>query len=162
MKQQELDIIIEKHKLWLRGYDGNRAILKGANLTGLDLQGAYLTGAYLAGANLTDVNLRDVNLRKAYLTHALLTGAILEGAILDGVDLRGCEGNDKEIRNINGLLYPITYTKDILQIGCEKHTPQEWYGFTDDIIDEMDVNALYFWQEHKEQIFKHMQEFPAV
>ena len=157
MKQQELDIIIEKHKLWLRGYDENSANLKGANLTGLDLQGALLKGA-----NLTYVNLREVNLRKANLTYALLTGAILTGVNLEGAYLMGCTGNDKEIRNINGLHYPITYTKDILQIGCEKHTPQEWYGFTDDIIDEMDVNALDFWARHKERIFKHMQEFPAV
>ncbi|HHQ0781165.1 TPA: pentapeptide repeat-containing protein [Listeria monocytogenes] len=57
MKQEELDIILEKHEKWLRDEGGERADLRHANLTN-----AVLTGADLRHANLTNANLSDANL----------------------------------------------------------------------------------------------------
>jgi uncharacterized protein YjbI with pentapeptide repeats len=46
--QEELEVFLRKHKLWLEGNKrGERA-----NLCGADLQGANLRGATLKGANL--------------------------------------------------------------------------------------------------------------
>ena len=48
MNQDELDAILQKHKLWLDDADGGiRADLKGANLSDADLRGADLRGADL-------------------------------------------------------------------------------------------------------------------
>ncbi|MBK3608291.1 pentapeptide repeat-containing protein [Listeria monocytogenes] len=62
MKQEELDIILEKHEKWLRDEDGERADLRHANLTNANLTNAVLTGADLRHANLTNANLSDANL----------------------------------------------------------------------------------------------------
>ena len=76
--KEELNEIIQKHRLWLAGdkggvhanlWDANlcyadlwyadlqEAILQGANLRGADLRGADLRGANLQGANLQDAHL---------------------------------------------------------------------------------------------------------
>jgi len=79
MNQDELDAILQKHKLWLDDADGGiRADLKGANLRGAGLWGAVLRGADLRGADL-----RGADLRGADLSDADLRGADLRGADLD-------------------------------------------------------------------------------
>ena len=51
--QDELDVFLRKHKLWLADEPGGeRADLYGANLSRADLSGANLSGANLYGANL--------------------------------------------------------------------------------------------------------------
>ena len=59
MNKDELNKILDKHKLWLRtnGEEGERANLTEANLTGADLTRADLTGADLTGADLKWANL---------------------------------------------------------------------------------------------------------
>ena len=58
MNQDELDAILQKHKLWLDDADGGiRADLKGANLRGANLRGAGLWGAVLRGADLRGADL---------------------------------------------------------------------------------------------------------
>ena len=54
----ELHEIIRKHNLWLQGEDGGeRAILRGANLSGADLRVADLSRADLSGAILRGADL---------------------------------------------------------------------------------------------------------
>jgi len=84
MNQDELDAILQKHKLWLDDADGGiRADLKGANLRGAGLWGAVLRGADLRGADLRGADLRGADLRGADLSDADLRGADLRGADLD-------------------------------------------------------------------------------
>ena len=98
MTQEELNIILEKHKKWLKDEEGGeRADLRGANLryadlsgadlSGSDLRGANLSGADLSGAHLSGADLRDVDLRYADLRYANLSGADLRYADLSGADL---------------------------------------------------------------------------
>ena len=48
MTQEELNTILDKHKKWLNGKEGGeKANLRGANLSGAYLRGANLSGAYL-------------------------------------------------------------------------------------------------------------------
>ena len=82
MEQSELNLILERHKLWVetKGKQGVCADLWGANLQGADLNGASLNDANLMGANLygaylTCANLKDANLTGADLSDADLTGA---------------------------------------------------------------------------------------
>lgn len=84
MRQEELNEVLEKHKLWLDGKDGGvKANLSYANLRGADLRNANLRGADLRRANLICADLRCANLREANLSGPDLRGADLRGADLD-------------------------------------------------------------------------------
>jgi uncharacterized protein YjbI with pentapeptide repeats len=69
MTYDELDLVLDLHRQWLAGQDGERANLHDADLSGADLRGA--------------------DLRLAYLNHADLSGADLRCAYLLGADLHG-------------------------------------------------------------------------
>ena len=75
-------------------------------------------------------------------------------ADLSAADLFGTIGNMKEIRSMQLETYTITFTKDVLQIGCKNYSHSEWQEFTDDQIDEMADNAIEFWHKWKDFIFK--------
>ena len=149
------------------------ANLRGADLRGADLYGAKLYGANLYGANLRGANLRGADLRGADLYGAKLYGANLydanlRGANLRGADLRGadlwwCAGNKSEIKSLwFSDAYPITYTFEYLQIGCERHKISDWWSFDDRRIVEMDgKTALKFWKENKELIKQIIESNPA-
>lgn len=58
MTQEELNVILDKHKKWLNDEEGGeRADLGGTDLGGASLSGADLSGAILRGADLDGANL---------------------------------------------------------------------------------------------------------
>ena len=72
----DIKLILEKHAKWARGEDGGeRANLRGADLSGANLRDANLHSADLSGANLRDADLSGANLRGANLSDANLSGA---------------------------------------------------------------------------------------
>ncbi|WP_285305059.1 pentapeptide repeat-containing protein [Listeria monocytogenes] len=99
MNQAELDVVIEKHEKWLRDGYGERANLRGANLSYADLSCANLRGANLRGANLSYANLRGANLRGANLSYADLSCANLRVANLSYANLRGA---NLRVANLSG------------------------------------------------------------
>jgi hypothetical protein len=112
-----------------------------------DLSGATLIGANLSRYNLSGVNLRGANLIDADLIDADLTFADLRGAIL-----WGCIGNNKEIITCQTEFYTVNFTKDFLNIGCKTYSYENWFGFADDEISKMGIDALEFWNKYKENI----------
>ncbi len=71
MTPEEISKILETHKNWLNcAAGGERAYLRGANLSGAYLRGAKLSGANLSGANLSDANLSRANLSGANLDYS--------------------------------------------------------------------------------------------
>ena len=76
-----LEKILEKHKMWLRGEEGGER----ANLSGSDLKYTDLRYANLSGADLRVADLRGTNLWDADLSGADLTGANLDGANLKNI-----------------------------------------------------------------------------
>jgi len=89
------------------------------------------------GANLMGANLRDANLR----------GANLRDANLRGANLMGCNGNLKHMKSVFCEQYPVTYTVDVMQIACQRHSIAEWWEFDDKRILEMDgKTALKWWR----------------
>jgi len=145
----------------LSGADLSRANLYGAdlsraNLSGADLSRADLYGANLSRANLSGADLSRANLSGADLSRANLSGADLSGADLSGADLYGAKWNDKitlltppVIIYIPGY-WTIFVLDSHLQIGCEIHTFDEWEGFDDRQILQMDSRrALEFRQIYK-------------
>jgi len=164
MNNEELNKILDDHKKWLNGDGGIRADLRDANLCGANLRDANLCGANLRDANLRDANLRDADLCGANLCGANLCGANLRDANLRDADLWDTAGNRKQIISIFLFdEYSIVYTSEYLQIGCERHTIDEWREFDDRRILEMDGRrALSFWNENKKFIFDVIEMKPAV
>lgn len=90
-----------------------------ADLSGADLSRADLSWADLCGADLSGADLRDADLRKAGLIVLYLP---------------------------NWAAY-ITNTH--ISIGCQRHTIDEWFSFSDSSIAKMDADALDWWAAHK-------------
>lgn len=88
MTQEELNVILDKHKKWLNSEDGGeRADLYWAYLCGADLRGADLRWVDLSMADLRHTNLHYANLRGANLCWVDLYRADLRYANLRGADL---------------------------------------------------------------------------
>ena len=156
--QEELDHVLENHKIWLNDDGGESADLRYANLWGANLHCANLQGANLWGADL-----QGADLQGAYLQGANLWGADLHCANLQGADLQGLSGERSRIKSIFiSEIYSITYTKEVLQIGFECHPIDDWWGFDDKKILSMDGRkAFKFWREWKETIKSLIEKSPA-
>ena len=92
---------------------------------------------------------------------ANLDGANLEGANLDGAKLAGARGNMRELKSIFVDPWPVTYTSDVMQIGCERHEIKNWWKFDDEQISKMDNKALEWWRIWKPILKKIIKASPA-
>jgi hypothetical protein len=176
INKEELQQILERHRQWrnmeaggeranlgganlgganLRGAnlcDANLcdANLRGANLRGANLGGANLGGANLGGANLGGANLRGANLCGANLRGANLCDANLCGANLCGASIWGTSGNLAHLKSVFLDTYQITYTAEVLQIGCQRHPIADWWSFDEAAIRNMDgQKAADWWSKYK-------------
>ena len=166
--------VIIDHGVWLKGQGGVRAILsdadlRGANLSYANLRGAILSDADLRGANLSDANLSDANLiyadlsyanlsdanliyadlSYANLSYANLRGADLRGANLSYANLKYCIGNMKQVKTLQCDTWLVIYTSTHLNIGCQTHTIDKWFDFSNGEISSMDKEALTWWKVWK-------------
>jgi len=100
--QNELDEILKKHRAWLEsdGKEGNRAILRGADLGSANLIGADLRRANFSGADLNFADLCSADLRGANLFYANLQKADFRGATLSKVYLRGADLTEADLTAI--------------------------------------------------------------
>lgn len=153
MNQYELNKAIKQHELWLKHEGGERANLRGANLSDADLIWANLSGA----------NLRGANLRGANLSGADLSWANLRGADLHDADLRWIScGNQQEIITLQTKRWSVVYTSEIMAIGCQSHPISEWWEFSEKTISEMDTHALAWWKKNKGWIRQAIEANPAT
>ena len=99
ISQEELKQILEKHKVYTTtlGEEGERADLRGTDLSDADLRRANLSGADLRGTDLSDADLRGTDLSDADLRGAYLEGADLEGVNLKGTNLRGADLREADL-----------------------------------------------------------------
>ena len=119
MTKNELNKILENHKLWLNDEGGECADLSGAdlryvNLKGIDLRYTNLSGADLSGADLRyadlyDVDLNNTNLNGANLRYTGLMNTDLSGANLSDTDLRYTSLNGANLNNVKTNMYTIGY-----------------------------------------------------
>jgi hypothetical protein len=124
----------------LRCADLRDADLRHADLRRADLRDADLRHADLWRADLRDADLRDADLRDADLWRADLRDADLRDADLRDADLRRAD-----LRIYHGI-YTVVVTPSHVHIGCERRTPEQWLGLTEDDADmingERAVEAL--------------------
>jgi hypothetical protein len=155
---EQIKETLRLHKLWLDGDpSGVRANLRGANLQGANMRDANMQvgnmrfanmqNADMRGANLRGANLRDANLRDANLQGANLQGADMRGANLRGADLQFAVGNMREIKSMQIDTWAVTYTSDMLQIGCQRHSIELWRKSDPRWIAAMDTKASEWWDK---------------
>ena len=179
--KEQLKEILEKHRLWLNSGRGERANLsdadlsyadlsyadlrsadlRSADLSYADLRSAYLRSADLRSANLRSAYLRSADLRSANLRYADLSHADLRSANLSDADLSYAVGNLIHLKSIFIERYPITYTADVMQIGCERHAIADWWEFDDERIGRMDNGALEWWKKWQPFIQQAIELSPA-
>ena len=102
--QEELEVFLRKHKLWLADEEGGERA---------DLSGADLIKAYLSGADLSEADLSGADLSGAYLRGADLRGAYLRGA--KNMHLPICcpeEGEFIGFKKANGNIVKLKITED--------------------------------------------------
>ena len=88
--------------------------------------------------------------------------AYLKGADLKGADLKDCNGNMTHIKSVFCGQYPVTYTVDVMQIGCQRHNIAEWWEFDNKRILEMDgKTALKWWRTWKPILQQIIETAPA-
>ena len=119
MIKNELNEILENHKLWLNDKGGECANLRGADLRGVDLYNIDLRCANLNSADLNSADLRCANLRGVDLSGANLNSANLSGASLYSANLRGASLynanlyssnlNNANLNNVKTNMYTIGY-----------------------------------------------------
>ena len=129
MNQQELDKILEDHKLWIKDTSkGKRADLSNTDLSYINLSNADLYGANLYGADLSNADLSGANLIDADLSNADLSRANLSGANLGCANLSYAKGimTFQANRHI-AIAFKYNNVKH-LKIGCETLTINEWLG----------------------------------
>ena len=103
---KDLSAILERHKRWLetKGSAGEKAVLRGWDLSGENLHGKALDQADLSQADLREANLQSASLRGTYLAGADLSGAKLQEANLADAKLRDAILVGADLRDVKGLL----------------------------------------------------------
>jgi len=101
------------------------------------------------GKNLAYTDLRGADLRGMYLLDVDLRGADVSDARINA-----CIGDGVVIKNIPDLKWHTVYTRDVMAIGCEQHTIEQWMHFDDEEISSMHESALEFWRVNKAAIFR--------
>jgi uncharacterized protein YjbI with pentapeptide repeats len=133
--------------------DSFKSCVEAAVRSGANLYGADLSRANLSGANLYGANLYGADLSRADLSGANLYGANLSRADLSRANLYGADGEKTTIKKmpiqISGLRWHIIIFDNDMRIGCEYHSLEDWWGFDDARISEMDEEALDFWNQYK-------------
>ena len=97
-------------------------------------------------------NLRYANLRYADLRYADLRGANLSGAI----------GNMREIKSAQFDEWAVTWSADVLAIGCQQHAIEKWRSADPRWIAAMDSNATEWWSRYGALVLQLIDASPAT
>ena len=143
---------LQQHATWLNNDGGQRIEQVGADLRGADLR----------GSNLRRADLRGANLRGSDLSGANLSGANLRWANLRGSDLRGAIGNMREIKSAQFDSWSITWSADVLAIGCQQHAIEKWRNADPRWIAAMDPNASNWWSRYGALVLQLIDASPAT
>lgn len=99
LTQRELDLIIQKHEMFLTGKPGGaRAVVRDRDLSGLNLSGKKLSQSDFTGCILCDTDMTTASFDAANLFGCDLSGAKMRGIKLVRADLRGAEIENADLR----------------------------------------------------------------
>ena len=138
--KQELDKILENHKLWLSsgGEKGERADLSDADLSSANLHSANLSYADLRSAKLRHADLYSADLSYAKLRSADLSYANLSYANLNYADLRSADLYSADLRFAN------LYSANLRSANLDFSAFPLWCGGLEvNIDDKIAIQLLY-------------------
>ena len=153
---------LQQHADWLRDGSGKRIEAINANLYGANLREANLREANLSGADLSWANLSEANLRGANLRGANLYGANLREANLSEANLSGAIGSRREIKSAQFDQWPVTWSSDVLAIGCQQHAIEKWRNADPRWIAAMDRGATDWWSRYGALVLQLIDASPAT
>jgi len=168
---------LQLHDGWVRNGSGKRleaaaanlgyanlgdANLRYANLGAANLRYANLCGANLRAADLSYANLRGASLRAADLSYADFSGADFSGANLRDASLNGVTGNMREIKSAQFDQWAVTWSADVLAIGCQQHAIEEWRNADPRWIAAMDPGASDWWSRYGALVLQLIDASPAT
>ena len=133
---------LQLHADWLRDGSGKRLEAAAANLCYANLRGADISYANLSGADLRGANLR--------------------GANLSGANLRGAIGNMREIKSAQFDQWAVTWSADVLAIGCQQHAIEKWRNADPRWIAAMDSGATDWWSRYGALVLQLIDASPAT
>ena len=155
MTQGQIAEIIRLHERWLEQLEhGRPADFRKEYLVGVDFQGRDIQGWDLQEANFRKANLKGANFKGINLLGADFEKARLKGTNFTGVNLELVTGNGKELVSKQISKYWVVWWRDRIQIGCKKHSRDEWLAFSDREINALNPNALAWWKNHKEEVIE--------
>ena len=138
---------LQQHADWLRDGSGKRIEVVAANLSGANLSGVNLSYANLSGVNLVAANLSEANLSYANLS---------------GVNLSYAIGNMREIKSAQFDQWAVTWSADVLAIGCQQHAIEEWRNANPRWIAAMDSGATNWWSRYGALVLQLIDASPAT
>jgi len=133
---------LQQHADWLRNGSGKRIEAAGADLSGANFSGANLSGANLWGADLW--------------------GADLWGANFSGANLGGAIGNMREIKSAQFDQWAVTWSADVLAIGCQQHAIEKWRNADPRWIAAMAPGASDWWSRYGALVLQLIDASPAT
>ncbi|MFA5572154.1 MAG: pentapeptide repeat-containing protein [Candidatus Bathyarchaeia archaeon] len=101
MTQDELNVIIAEHKLWLSNTGGKRADLVNVNLIGLNMSGANMSEANMSRANMSRANMSGANMSEANMSRANMFGANMSRANMFGANMSGANMSEANMFGAN-------------------------------------------------------------
>jgi hypothetical protein len=151
----------------LSNADLSNADLSNADLSNADLSNADLRDAILRNANLRDADMRDAILRNADLSNADmrdadLSNGDLSNADLSGADLRDATGNMCEIKSAQFDRWVVTWSADVIAIGCQQHAIKKWRNADPRWIAAMDIDATDWWSRYGSLVIQLIDVSPAT
>ena len=148
---------LQMHDDWCRDGSGQRIEAIGAELIGANLSGANLSGADLSVANLSVANLSGAN-----LSGANMSGANMRRANLSGANLRRAIGNMREIKSAQIDQWAVTWSADVLVIGCQQHAIEKWRNADPRWIAAMGNRAAEWWSRYGGLVLQLIDASPAT
>jgi hypothetical protein len=118
----------------------------------LQQHAAWLRDGSSKRIEFIDANLSDANLSEANLSWANLSEANLREAI----------GNMREIKSAQFDRWPVTWSADVLAIGCQQHAIEKWRTADSRWIAAMDSQASNWWSRYGALMLQLIDAAPAT
>lgn len=140
----------------------NFITLNEANLDNLNLSGLNFNDAFIKDASFKNADLSGISSKNATFIHCDFSGANFnfcnflntefENCILDNISLRDCIGDMKHIFTIAIDTYVMTFTKTMMNLGCNAKSIEEWRKLN--FKDLEDEEQSWLFECYKDIIFQ--------
>ena len=91
-----------------------------------------------------------------------LSCADIRGANIRDANIRGAIGNMREIKSAQFDQWAVTWSADVLAIGCQQHAIQKWLNADPRWIAAMDSGATDWWSRYGALVLQLIDASPAT